>query len=172
MRQKDNNKYPVGQPELSDDYKAFDKIDVLNTIKDFPVYLAEIQAKHPDWSKTYRPQGWSAAQVVHHCADSHMNALIRLKLALTENNPTIKPYDEKSWATLSDYTIDHISYSIALLSALHKKWFHLLSSLSKAQWQRSYYHPATAKKVFLFNQAEEYAWHCRHHLAHINLCFQ
>ncbi len=114
----------------------------------------------------YRDGGWTVRQVVHHLADSHMNAFIRLKLALTENTPQIKPYDEKEWAKLADVEGVHIDYSLALLQGLHARWSALLSSLSPEQLDRTFLHPESGVQK-LDRTLQTYAWHCRHHVAHI-----
>ncbi|WP_375417433.1 YfiT family bacillithiol transferase [uncultured Hymenobacter sp.] len=117
----------------------------------------------------YRPGGWSGRQVIHHLADSHLNSYTRYKLALTEDNPTIRPYDEAAWAELPDMAATPITVSLDLLTALHSRWVTLLHHLSAAQWQRPFYHPET-KRAFTLDQATVlYAWHGRHHLAHLHL---
>lgn len=115
----------------------------------------------------YRPGGWSIKQVVHHCADSHLNSICRFKLALTENNPTIRPYEEQLWAELIDGNDDDISNSILLLTGLHAKWVKLLKNLSESELKRTYIHPAQNEQFDLAYTIGNYAWHCEHHLAHI-----
>ncbi len=113
----------------------------------------------------YRDGGWSVRQVVHHIADSHMNAFIRTRLALTEDWPTIKPYDEKAWAELHDAAAP-IEWSLELVESLHARWVMLLFSLGPAQWQRGFIHPENGRtRVDVATLA--YAWHSRHHIAHI-----
>lgn len=113
----------------------------------------------------YREGGWTVRQVVHHLADSHMNAFIRFKLALTESTPQIKPYDEKAWAALPDAAID-IQSSLALLEGLHARWVALLSSLDPEQLERPFLHPESGVQK-LDRTFQTYAWHSRHHVAHI-----
>lgn len=115
----------------------------------------------------YRPDGWTIKQVVHHCADSHMNAIIRFKLALTEDTPSIKPYLEDRWANLTDSLDDDISYSIMLLKGLHYRWAYMLRSLGKEKLKRTFYHPENRRESNLEETIGLYAWHCEHHLAHI-----
>jgi len=117
----------------------------------------------------YRPGGWSIKQLVHHCADSHMNSLIRFKLALTEDMPAIRPYYEDRWADLFDGRDDNLEDSILLLKGLHAKWTHLLTSLTAEQWKRQFVHPEHGQRFSLDENAGIYAWHSRHHLAHIQL---
>ncbi|MDF1839060.1 MAG: putative metal-dependent hydrolase [Planctomycetota bacterium] len=115
----------------------------------------------------YRPGGWSIKQVVHHCADSHMNSIIRFKLALTEHRPTIRPYFEDRWAELADSQTDDISGSIATLHGVHARWKQLLSSLGPEELARSFNHPESDRKIPLDENIGLYAWHCEHHLAHV-----
>ena len=115
----------------------------------------------------YRPGGWTVRQVVHHVPDSHMHAYIRLKLALTENTPTIKPYDEKTWAELADSRMP-IEVSLGLLDGIHARWVALLRVMAPGDWARTFNHPEypegprTLEWLLL-----AYAWHSRHHVAHI-----
>ncbi len=113
----------------------------------------------------YRPGGWTVRQVVHHLADSHMNSYIRFKLALTEDRPVIKAYDEKSWAELADNR-EPIASSLDLLASLHHRWVDLLRSLKWTQLQREFVHPESGAARLSFTVGI-YAWHGRHHLAHI-----
>ena len=114
----------------------------------------------------YREGGWTVRQLVHHIADSHMNSYIRIRLALTEDWPTIKPYDEKLWAELPDAKTGPVDISLNLLTALHRRWVLLLRSLTEEQWQRGYTHPDNGRQT-IAEAAALYEWHSRHHLAHI-----
>ena len=125
-------------------------------------YLSEQQLDTP-----YRPDGWTTRQVVHHCADSHMNSWIRFKLTLTEDQPLIKPYSEDRWAELPDSKIMDIEPALMLLQALHAKWVFLLQSLSATDLKKVYVHPEHGTKYSLEMAVTLYAWHCNHHLAHI-----
>jgi uncharacterized damage-inducible protein DinB len=113
----------------------------------------------------YRPEGWTVRQVVHHVPDSHLNSYIRFKLALTEEEPTIKPYDEASWAMLED-SKSPIEVSLTLLESLHERWVTLLRSLSAGDFARVFVHPERGK-ISLDQNVALYAWHGRHHVAHI-----
>lgn len=115
----------------------------------------------------YRPEGWTIKQLVHHVADSHMNAYIRFKLALTEDNPTIKPYDQDAWANLIDTKNLPINISLTLLHALHVRWVEILKAIAIKDWARTVYHPGQKKEITLWNLLGTYAWHSRHHVAHI-----
>ena len=115
----------------------------------------------------YRDGGWTVIQVVHHLPDSHLNAYIRFKLAVTENEPTIKPYDEALWAELHDASESDIEVSLVLLEALHRRWILFLQSLKEEQFQRIFHHPEIGV-MSLDRTLALYAWHGRHHIAHVN----
>ena len=115
----------------------------------------------------YRPEGWTVKQLVHHVADSHMNAYIRFKLGLTEINPVIKPYDEAEWAKLNDTKNLPINISITLLFALHARWVEVLENIKEEEWSRTVFHPEQNKEITLWHLLGMYAWHGLHHTAHI-----
>jgi hypothetical protein len=115
----------------------------------------------------YRDGGWTVRQLVHHIADSHMNAYVRIRLALTEEWPTIKPYAEHLWAGLADARTAPVDVSLELLDALHRRWALLLESLSEAEWQRGYVHPDHGRRQPVEEAVAVYDWHSRHHVAHI-----
>ncbi len=115
----------------------------------------------------YREGGWTVKQVVHHVADSHMNAYIRFKLGLSEENPTIKAYDEKAWAEMTDTKNLPINISITLLYALHTRWYEILEHISTGEWDRTLFHPEYKKQMTLWYLLGMYAWHSKHHVAHI-----
>jgi hypothetical protein len=114
----------------------------------------------------YRPDGWSVRQVVHHIPDSHMNAFVRFKLALTEEAPTIKPYDEAAWANVADTARTPIDVSLTLLDALHARWVILLEALAPADFSRRLFHPEQGP-IDLEWMLQQYAWHGHHHIAQI-----
>ncbi len=162
-------KFPIGKfvkPEIisANEIKAW-----ISEIENFPFRIKSItenlSVEELNWN--YRPNGWSIKQVVHHCSDSHMNAFIRTKLALTEILPVIKPYDEAVWANLVDGNTDSISDSLLLLNGIHAKWSFLLKSLNESDLEREYYHPENNRNYKLNEVIGLYAWHCNHHLAHI-----
>ena len=124
--------------------------------------LDEAQLQTP-----YREGGWTVQQLVHHVADSHMNAYIRFKLGLTEINPTIRPYEEKEWAKTADVNAVPINVSLTLLQALHLRWVAAIKDLSEDQWERTVVHPAQNKKMSLWELMGLYAWHGKHHVRHI-----
>ena len=162
-------RYPIGKfhrPEatLTDDQRR----EFIDAIDQTPARLtAAVKNLKPEQLDTlYRPGGWTVRQVVHHVPDSHMNAYTRMKLALTEDVPTIKPYDEARWAELADSKIP-IEPSLAILENLHKRWVLLLKSLTPADWLRKYGHPEWSKPMSLDDTLALYAWHGKHHVAHI-----
>jgi uncharacterized damage-inducible protein DinB len=116
----------------------------------------------------YREGGWTVHQLVHHIADSHMNAYIRFKLGYTENNAAIKPYEEKLWAETADVKNLPVNVSITLLHALHRRWSEFLESFNDADWQKTVFHPEHKKEMTLWFLLGLYAWHSRHHTAHIS----
>ena len=140
------------------------EIEVLPKTLEFSILnLDEYQLDEP-----YRPDGWTVKQVVHHVADSHMNALMRLKLTLTEENPTIKPYEEKDWANLEDVKTVPINVSLTMVHAIHAKLLAIFKSLNEEQWNRTFYHPENKATTTLWTLLGIYAWHGKHHVAHIN----
>ena len=114
----------------------------------------------------YRPGGWTVRQVVHHVADSHLNGFIRTKLALTEDRPPVKPYDEKAFARLADMTLP-VAVSLGILDGLHERWAAIFRSLRGHQFDLVFLHPEYPEPQTLERQLQHYAWHCRHHVAHI-----
>jgi hypothetical protein len=114
----------------------------------------------------YRPDGWTVRQVVHHVADSHINSYVRFRLAMTEDAPTIKPYNEAAWAELADAKIARVEVSLHLLDALHVRWVELLRSFKSADMARTFVHPERGA-MSLDVALSLYAWHGRHHVAHI-----
>ena len=162
-------KYPVGQ------YKkpaAFTK-DILNkaisAIEEFPKKIKQETENLSDeqLDTPYRPEGWTIRQVVHHCADSHMNAFIRLKLALSENTPTIKPYAEAMWAEMDDTKHFPVHSSYSIIEGVHARWTALLKNMTDIDFSRGFIHPEKGRELSLYESTDMYAWHCNHHLAHI-----
>ena len=162
-------RYPIGQYEPKP-FSVEQKEQWLADLHFLPIAieaavnnLDERQLQTP-----YRDEGWTVHQVVHHVADSHINAYCRFKLGYTENNPTIRPYEEKLWATTADVQHLPINISITLLHALHLRWHEFLKSFSENDWKRTVYHPEHKKEITLWHLLGMYAWHGRHHVAHIN----
>lgn len=161
-------RYPVGtfdttspiSPELRNHY--------VNEISALPGHLRNYTERRSDsqLNTPYRPGGWTVRQIIHHLPDSHLNAYIRFKLALTEQVPTIKTYHENLWAELKDTEMTPISASLNLLDALHERWVILMLSLSERDYERTFLHPDLGE-MSLSTMVGLYAWHGRHHLAHI-----
>jgi hypothetical protein len=165
--------YPIGEFEAKEFYSDAERRNAIKILEHFPQWLDVIiqNRDEADYLKVYRPHGWTAAQVIHHCADSHMNCLMRLKLALTEENPTIKPYAENKWALLTDYHLP-VNNSTTLLHAVHRKLVVLFQNLLPHEWSRTYLHPEH-QKIFTIDQLLSfYAWHCEHHFAHLKIAWE
>ena len=161
-------KYPAGKFVKPESITKEIIDSAISEIENFPSLVKfEIQnLEEKDLQLRYRPEGWTITQVVHHCADSHINSYMRFKLALTENVPTIKPYEESLWADLSDNNLSPF-VSLKLLDALHEKWVYILKSLSEEDLNKEFIHPEQSEKISLKENILIYSWHCRHHLAHI-----
>jgi uncharacterized damage-inducible protein DinB len=164
-------KYPIGKFQFNGEITNSVTKDWINEIEDLPRLLGDAvkDLDNEQLDTPYRSGGWTVRQVIHHIADSHMNAYVRFKLALTEEKPVIKPYDETKWAKLSDYKLP-IDISLSLLEALHKRWTNLLRSLSPADMEKTFIHPDSGE-VSVSKNIGIYAWHGKHHIAHItSLC--
>ncbi|MDG1331203.1 MAG: putative metal-dependent hydrolase [Crocinitomicaceae bacterium] len=164
-------RFPIGEFQMPTEVSTELKSSWIEMISAFPKKL-KVLTKYlssEDKHLPYRPGGWNIKQVVHHCADSHMNSIIRFKLSLTEDSPTIRPYHEDRWAELSDGTEEDLNDSIDLLTALHSKWTRLLTGLTEHDLQRKYVHPEHGTEVSILEAIGTYAWHCEHHLGHIKL---
>lgn len=164
----DDLRYPIGQyepkpfsTELKEEWLADIKF-LPQAIEHAITNLNEAQLQTP-----YRDGGWTIHQVVHHVADSHINAYCRFKLGYTEEKATIRPYEEKLWATTADVQNLPVNISITLLHALHQRWFEFLNSFTGEDYQRTIYHPEHKKEFTLWHLLGMYAWHSRHHTAHI-----
>lgn len=171
MNNDDQLRYPIGKLSSQPSHTA---AEVNANIKRIAAAPASIEALTHQLTQAglldvpYRPDGWTGRQVIHHVADSHMNAYIRLKWMLTEETPTIKAYNEKAWA-LTPETMDDPTISIALIKALHVKWTSLLSKLTEADYSRQFYHPDSKKHVRLDQLIATYAWHGEHHAGHLKI---
>jgi len=160
--------YPIGKFEAPTSISEQQRKEWIAAIEEAPRRLREAVKglNEQQLNTAYRDGGWTVRQVVHHVPDSHMNAFVRFKLALTEDNPTIKPYEEQKWALLADVNTP-IEVSLQLLDSLHVRWVSLLKSLKEPEWKRTYIHPAMGKTIPLEQVLASYAWHGRHHVAHI-----
>lgn len=164
-----DKRYPIGKFEHIGEISHSQRDIWITEIDEFPLKLKEAvkDLSEDQLDIVYREGGWTLRQVVHHLADSHMNSLIRFKLALTEETPTIKPYYEDRWAELQDSISTDIDLSIRFLEALHKKWVILLKSLTESDFQKQFFHPDSQKVIGLDYNLGLYAWHGKHHIAHI-----
>lgn len=166
-------RYPIGKENEQEEYKSeFNeelKSSLINDIRLLPASL-EFAIQNLDAAQLetpYRPGGWTVHQLIHHIADSHINAYTRFKLGLTEDNPIIKPYDQDAWVLLSDTQKLPVNISITLLHALHTRWCRFMDDMDESQWQRTIYHPEKKVKITLWSLLKSYSWHSRHHTAHI-----
>jgi hypothetical protein len=162
-------RYPIGKFKYQGPATEEQREQMISNIEKTPAAvrsavagLSEQQLETP-----YREGGWTVRQVIHHIPDSHMNAYVRFKLALTEEEPTIKPYFEDLWAKLAENQSTPIEVSLVLLESLHRRWVYLLRSLSTEDWNRSFRHPETGRLVSLERNLGIYSWHGQHHVAHI-----
>lgn len=173
MDTQESLQYPIGREEdqehFTTEYSGALKSLLMLDIRMLPAWLeAGIQNLDAYQLETpYRPDGWTVNQLIHHVADSHMNAYTRFKCGLTEENPTIKTYNQDAWAALPDSQLVPMNLSLTLLHVLHNRWYVLMQNCTKEQWERTVYHPEKKKEISLWELLKTYAWHSRHHAAHI-----
>ncbi|MDP9200701.1 MAG: putative metal-dependent hydrolase [Gemmatimonadota bacterium] len=162
-------RYPVGKFDWDAPISEAERPKLIAQIAETPGALRSAVAglSRDQLETRYRPGGWTVKQVVHHVPDSHLNAYIRFKLALTEDEPTIKPYDEATWAELPDSQKVPIDVSLDLLDSLHVRWVTLLRSMAAVDFRRALRHPEYDRVITLDQLLALYAWHGRHHVAHI-----
>ena len=162
-------RYPVGKFVWPESLSSSERKTAIQIVADTPGMIrSAIQGLTDAQLDTpYRPDGWTVRQVVHHVPDSHLNAYTRFKLALTEDNPTIKPYDESAWAELEDGKSRLIEASLGMLDGLHARWVFLLERMKPADFDRRLRHPEHERVITLDMLLAMYAWHGRHHTAHI-----
>jgi len=164
-------RYPIGKFKAPREYTEQDIQNWINTIEKLPALLKEeislIGEKGLETS--YREGGWTARQVVHHLADSHMNSYMRFKLSMTEEEPAIRPYYEDRWAELADAKSGPVELSVSLIDALHKRWVYFLRSMKPEDFERRFFHPEQDRKFTLKLILALYAWHCEHHLGHLRI---
>ena len=160
--------YPIGKFAWSGPGSTQDRARRIAEIAAAPGALRDAVAGLSDaqLDTPYRPGGWTVRQVAHHVPDSHLNAYVRFKLAVTEDTPTVKPYDEAAWAELADVKTVPVQASLDLLARLHERWVAFLSALSESDWKRTFQHPELGV-VPLEKNLALYAWHGRHHVAHV-----
>lgn len=161
-------RYPIGkyQPQP---YSDSIRDEWINDIRVLPLALENsiLNLDEAQLNMPYREGGWAIKRLIHHVADSHMNAYVRFKLALTENIPTIKPYNEKLWAELADSDELPANISLTLLHSLHARWYVIIRNMSRESWERKVFHPEYKKELTLWHFLGLYAWHGKHHTAHV-----
>jgi uncharacterized damage-inducible protein DinB len=164
----DDQRFPIGPFTWPSSFSPALRAELIAQIDETPKRVREaVRRLSADQLQTpYREGGWTLAQVVHHLPDSHMNSYVRCRLALTESEPTIRPYDEARWAELHDAASSDIESSMVLLEGLHQRWVSLLRRVTPDQWLLAFVHPERGR-VTLQNNLALYAWHGRHHVAHI-----
>ncbi len=161
--------YPIGRYQRQDGYTPELLKEWITVLKHLPSWMdACIENLDAHQLQTpYREGGWTIQQVVHHVADSHANAYIRLKLALTEDNPTIKPYNENRWALLNDVQDVPVNVSVTMLHTMHIRMVSVMNSMQPTDWERTYFHPEHKRDIPVWEMTAMYAWHSRHHTEHI-----
>ena len=164
----DDLRFPVGRFAPAAEWTPAVRAAAIEDISALPARIRGAVAGLDDrqLDTPYRPGGWTVRQVVHHVADSHMHGLMRVKLALTEETPTIKPYDESAFATLADMRLP-VEVSLTLLDSLHARWTAVYVGLTEEQFGRAFFHPELRETITIDRHAQMYAWHSRHHVAHI-----
>ena len=169
----DEARYPIGIFEPAEEITKNLLTKYINDLNIIPSRLEESLNKltQEQLNYSYRLDGWTIRQVVHHLADTHMNAYIRFKLALTESNPLVKTYDEVQWAELFDGATAPIDTSLAIINGLHKRWGILIDSLTEDELKRNFNHPVSGSSS-IERLIEFYSWHGRHHIAHINMIIE
>ncbi|MCU7613693.1 bacillithiol transferase BstA [Chryseobacterium sp. GMJ5] len=165
----DYKRFPIGQFQEPDNISDIELDKHIKVIKNFPEKLKNLIEDFSDdqLDTPYREGGWTVRQVIHHLADSHANSFIRFKLALTEENPTIKPYDEAKWAELQDSINMPVKPAMRMIKGIHQRWYVILKSLTNKQFERTFHHPEKEKDNNLRYYVALYSWHCHHHFAHI-----
>ena len=165
----EQQKYPIGRYSRPETVTPQLIKEWISALKALPSWLdaciENLDESH--YVIPYREGGWTIQQVIHHIADSHMNAYVRLKLALTEDQPTIKPYDENAWANMPDTNLTPVNVSVTMLHALHRRMVIILDNMKAEDWERSYFHPEHNRLFPIWEMVALYAWHGRHHVAHI-----
>jgi uncharacterized damage-inducible protein DinB len=168
MKMSEDLSYPIGKYDKDTKITPEQRKQFITDIADLPKTLHEAvkNLNEEQLDTPYRPRGWTVRQVVHHVGDSHLNSFIRFKLALTEDNPTIRPYAEDLWAKTAEYKM-LVEVSLSLVDSIHQRWVSLLESMSNEDFARPLNHPETGVWT-LENLLGMYVWHGKHHMAHIN----
>jgi hypothetical protein len=162
--------YPIGKFDRSAPITDAQIPELIDQIRNLPHRLANLlnRATPENLAGTYRDGGWTGLQVIHHLADSHMNAYIRFKLALSEENPTIKPYLQDAWSNMADSALD-AEVSLNILRGVHARWVAILESMTMDEFERTFHHPEQKRDTTLRTTLAMYAWHGNHHLEHVRI---
>lgn len=169
MNNLEHKKFPIGKFKENNTSCDIELESHIKVIKNFPEKLKKLIEDFSDeqLDTPYREGGWTVRQLVNHLADSHANSFIRFKLALTEENPTIKPYDEAKWAELQDSISMPVKPAMRMLKGIHQRWYVLLKTMTNKQFEKTFRHPEKKDDYNLRYFLSLYAWHCNHHFAHI-----
>ncbi|WP_230199094.1 YfiT family bacillithiol transferase [Risungbinella massiliensis] len=168
-----DRRYPIG---IFTFQRVYPQEQLLAWVKEFPLFPEKLSQEvtkltATQLEKQYRPDSWTVRQLVHHLADSHINSYTRFRLALTEDNPIVRTYEEGKWAELTDAQNGPIDVSLQLLEAIHTRWANLATSLSEEDWKRTWQHPESGEGT-LADMMGLYVWHSNHHFSHIQLAIQ
>lgn len=164
-------KFPIGKMKIPAEYTDAIIRVMVNDMLGLPADVSKLALalSKKQLHTSYREGGWSALQIIHHLADTHINAYIRLKLALTEENPIIKPYDENLWAEQPEALTENIRPSLLMLQSAHERMCNTFSAMNPEEWHRTFFHPEEQREISLHEHLSKYHWHGRHHLGHLRI---
>lgn len=170
--QLDSERFPIGKYNLQETYSESELKDSISYLANFPTELAAVcnQLTEDQLHYTYRTGGWTAKQVIHHIADSHINAYVRVKLALTSDTPHVSAYNESAWASMIDTSMCSIQDSLSTIIGVHSRLCAILQSLTPDDMNKTYFHTGYQKHYRMSDVCILYAWHAKHHLEHIKRC--
>jgi hypothetical protein len=165
----DKLRFPIGEFHYSNPVSDAELNEYINDMENLTKILSKEVAhlNEEQLNTPYRDGGWTIKQLVHHIADSHLNGYIRAKLLVTEDTPTIKPYDQDRWSDLEEVSKSDVKDSIIILDGLHKRWVTFLRTLTPEDFEKEYFHPEHGISISLRSSTASYGWHCKHHVAHI-----
>lgn len=164
-------KYPIGKRKIPAEYTEAIVRVMINDMQALPEDVSKIalSLSKKQLHSSYREGGWSAIQLIHHLADAQVNAYIRLKLALTEENPVVKTFEEDLWAVQPEAMTENIRPSLMMLQAAHERMCNTFSAMSAEEWHRTFFHPVSQRSVNMLEHLSMYHWHGRHHLGHLRI---
>lgn len=171
MKTQDQLRHPIGTWNRQEHYSQAQLDELLITLRVMPDKLKALttQISEAESQLCYREGGWNVQEVVNHLVDSHINSYIRMKLALTEDTPVIKPYNENTWAKTSDYKLISTTDAVVTLHQIHQRMIALFDKATTQDWNRTFYHPGRKEKLTLSENISLYAWHSLHHLEHVRI---